>query len=118
MTPKRSIKELCVLGVNVKRLRDARDWTLVELAARSGLAASYISGIERAKMENPSLYELDSIAVALGASLRELFIDTEDPPDKADILALWEGLDERGREMTRELMRAWRLKQLVDGTLQ
>ena len=115
MTQKRSIKELCVLGVNVKRLRDARDWNLVELAARSGCAPSYISSIERAKMENPSLYALESIAVALETSLRDLFTGTGNPPDEAEVLGLWEGLDERNRETARELMQAFRLKQLVDG---
>lgn len=87
------------------------------LARAAGFAPSYISNLEGGKVPNPSLQALDSIAGALGVSLRELFSGAGDPPDKADILALWEGLAERGREMTRELMRAWRLRQLVEGRL-
>jgi len=56
------------LGLNVQRLRRAKGWSQEELADRSGLHRTYISGIERG-IRNPTLTILDKLARALGADI-------------------------------------------------
>jgi transcriptional regulator with XRE-family HTH domain len=52
-------------------LRAKKGWSQEELADRSGLHRTYISGVERA-VRNPTVTVLDKIAVALGAPIAEL----------------------------------------------
>ncbi len=72
-----------VLGPHVKRLRLASGFTLEELAKRSGLDASYISKIERAKFPSPRVETLEKLAEALSVpvsafmALRVSLADTE-----------------------------------------
>jgi transcriptional regulator with XRE-family HTH domain len=115
MSEERDIRELRAVAENVKRLREAQGWSMSKLARAAGLVPSYISNIEALKAPNPSLQVLDAIARTLGVSLRELLNSVPGPADELEVRGLWEGLDERGREMAGEMMRAWRLKQLVDG---
>ena len=115
MTQERDIKELAAVAKNVTKLREERGWSKSKLAREAGLAASYISNLEGGKVPNPSLQALDAIASALGVSLPELFVGAGDSHGEARLHSLWDGLDERHREMTVELMTAWRLKQLVEG---
>jgi len=116
MTQERNSEELRSVARNVRRFRQAKDWSMSGLAEHAGLAASYISNLENGKVPNPSLDALGAIAAALGSSLRELFIRGEDPPDLAELQGLWENLDEQGRDAARLMMSAWRLR-LVAGEL-
>lgn len=68
------------VGLNVQRIRRACGWSQEELAFRSGLHRTYISGIERGA-RNPTVTVLKELADALGvtpAALVEL-----DPPAAA-----------------------------------
>jgi transcriptional regulator with XRE-family HTH domain len=57
----------------VRRSRDLRGWSQERLAAEAGeLRQSLISDIERGKA-NPTLITLESIAGALGVTVRDLF---------------------------------------------
>ena len=56
---------------NMKRLRNEKDWSQEELAERSGLHRTYISGVERG-VRNPTLTVLEKIATALKVTLAEL----------------------------------------------
>lgn len=56
-----------LLGCEVRRLRIERGLTLTNLAASTGLSASYLSEIERGK-KTPSLTALDRLADGLGAT--------------------------------------------------
>ena len=56
---------------NMKRLRNEKDWSQEELAERSGLHRTYISGVERG-VRNPTLTVIDKIATALNVRLAEL----------------------------------------------
>ena len=56
---------------NMKRLRDENNWSQEELADRSGLHRTYISGVERG-VRNPTLTVLDKIATALNVTPAEL----------------------------------------------
>lgn len=60
------------LGQNVQRLRREKDWSQEELADRTGLHRTYVSGIERG-IRNPTATVLEKLARGLGCSIGELF---------------------------------------------
>lgn len=62
-----------IVGRNVRRLRDAREWTQEELAHRSNIDVGYLGKIEGGK-KNPSLKKLISLADGLEVDL-SLFFD-------------------------------------------
>lgn len=95
-----------LLGVRVRRLRDAKGQTQNELAANAGVSLKHLGEIERGR-GNPSLKSLQGLAEALGISLSELF-DTEqekksDETLKAEIIAR---LDTAQEDVLRVLHRA------------
>lgn len=53
------------VGLNVRQAREARGWSQEELADRSGLHRTYVSGVERG-VRNPTVTVLEKLAVALG----------------------------------------------------
>ena len=55
-------------GLNVRRIREERAWSQEELADRSGLHRTYISGVERG-VRNPTITVAAKIASALGVTL-------------------------------------------------
>ena len=59
------------VGEHLRRLRKKRGQSLRELAAKTGLSASYISAIERS-LSNPSVASLQKLAAALDANLPKL----------------------------------------------
>ena len=63
---------------NMQALRRERGWSQEELAERTGLHRTYVSGVERG-VRNPTLSVLDRIATALGVSIGRL----TDPLDSA-----------------------------------
>jgi transcriptional regulator with XRE-family HTH domain len=64
--------ELAGLGARIHSLRGQQEWTLEDLAARSGLSKSYLSRIEEGDRQ-PSIAALLSLAQAFGVSLAGLF---------------------------------------------
>lgn len=58
------------LGARLRALREARGWTLADLAERAGFGAAYLSEIERGRKNVPFL-SLSVIASALGLPLDE-----------------------------------------------
>jgi transcriptional regulator with XRE-family HTH domain len=68
--PKRNAV-LTVLGLNVRRRREARKLTQEALAERAGLDPTYISGIERG-VRNPSILSIARLAKALDTSVSAL----------------------------------------------
>jgi transcriptional regulator with XRE-family HTH domain len=68
--PKRNAV-LTVLGLNVRRRREARKLTQEALAERAGLDPTYISGIERG-VRNPSILSIGRLAKALDTSVSAL----------------------------------------------
>jgi transcriptional regulator with XRE-family HTH domain len=59
------------VGQNVQRLRLAKGWSQEELADRSGLHRTYVSGVERG-VRNPTVTVLEKLASALGAKVGDL----------------------------------------------
>ena len=63
---------LKTIGKTIKKVRLARGWSQMYLAAEASLDKSYIGAIERAEV-NPSIKKIARIADALGVSLGEFF---------------------------------------------
>lgn len=59
------------LAANIRKRRLALGWSQEELADRTGVHRTYLSGLERAA-RNPSLDVLERIAAALQVPLGEL----------------------------------------------
>ena len=62
---------LAALGRNVRRERDAKQFTQEKLAEKSGLDPTYISDIERG-LRNPGIKNVAKLAKALGLTTAEL----------------------------------------------
>ena len=62
---------LAAFGSNVRKAREAKDFTQEQLAEKADLDQTYISGIERG-LRNPSIISVVRIAKALGSSTAEL----------------------------------------------
>ncbi|WP_121610035.1 XRE family transcriptional regulator [Mesobacillus foraminis] len=60
------------VGQQIKRLRIQKEYSITELAEKSGVSKSYLSYIERGIQENPSLHVLSRLANTLGVSPEEL----------------------------------------------
>lgn len=59
------------IGLNLQRLRRARDLSQEELAHRANIHQTYLSGVEQGK-RNPSVMVLHRIAEALGVDIEDL----------------------------------------------
>ena len=62
---------LNALGQNVRRAREAKEFTQEKLAEKASLDPTYISGIERG-LRNPGIKNVAKLARALGLSTSEL----------------------------------------------
>jgi transcriptional regulator with XRE-family HTH domain len=60
------------LGLTIRRLRESRQLSLKEVAARSGLTQSFLSQVER-NLTSPSVASLRRVAQAFGVPLTALF---------------------------------------------
>lgn len=65
------------LGLRVRQLRKARDWTLEQAAAEAGLARSTLSKIENGQM-SPTYDALKKLATGLAISIPQLFTPPQD----------------------------------------
>ena len=63
------------LGPNVQRPRREKGWSQEELAERSGLHRTYVSGVERG-VRNPTITVVDKLASTLGEKAGVLLGDT------------------------------------------
>lgn len=73
-----SAEALWLLGSNLKRLREARGYSQMELGRRSGVDNNQISQIEQ-EQGNASIALLDALAKGLDCSLQDLFIPIREP---------------------------------------
>jgi transcriptional regulator with XRE-family HTH domain len=73
------------VGSRIRQLRQAKDLSARDLAARAGLTASYISRIENAKV-SPTVATLGKVVQAMGETFASLFGDAqaEGPVVRAD----------------------------------
>src|SRR5258708_35902526 len=68
------------LGTTIRRLREARQLSLKEVAERSGLTPSFLSQVER-NLTSPSVASLRNVAQAFGVPLTALFQGPMSPED-------------------------------------
>jgi transcriptional regulator with XRE-family HTH domain len=61
-----------IIGRNVKRIRESKDWSQCKLSEESGLHYTYISGIERG-IRNPTVEIIFRISLALNIKPSKLF---------------------------------------------
>lgn len=92
------------IGKEIRRRRKALDWTLEDLAHRSGLSPRYISTLENDKRD-PSLSTIDAVAKALGADPGELLGAKGVPPGVLEAARLLHGLPTESQEAVLRLMR-------------
>lgn len=69
------------IGRRVKELREARGWTLGQLAVYSKVSTAYISRLEGGLVPRPSAMMLNRLAGALGVGLTYL-LTGERPPEE------------------------------------
>ena len=98
--------------LEVKRLRQKREWNQTELAYHAGLAPSVISQIENGKRD-PSSRTLRKLAEALGVEVGDLFPKGQAPlPSledaarseafESDLAVLYRGLARRGHQILQQ----------------
>jgi len=63
-----------ITGVRLRQLRRERGWTLADVAARTGLAVSTLSKVERGRM-SLAYDKFGILAATLGLNIAELFAD-------------------------------------------
>jgi len=68
------------LGMTIRRLRESRQLSLKEVAARSGLTQSFLSQVER-NLTSPSVASLRKVAQAFGVPLAAFFQGPTMPED-------------------------------------
>lgn len=70
-----------LLGQRISHERQRRGWTRSDLARKAGIDPSYVTRIEEAKFQHPSIGKVQSLANALNVPMSTL---TEPPPDPDD----------------------------------
>ena len=84
-------------------LRESNKMTVRELAAKSKLSPSYISGIENNKA-NPTIDKLKKIADALNVPVKTLIVGEEIEGDNKDLLFKISKLDSNDKEMIKKMI--------------
>lgn len=87
---------------NLRRLRTARDLSVVELGQRSGVARATLTALEAGK-GNPTLDTLYALATALDASLADLIADVC-PPTRPTVVRAHEGPQVSGTAVDARLL--------------
>ena len=81
-----------ILAGNLRMEREARGWTLAELAARSGVSRAMLSKIERCEA-SPTAALLGRLSAAFGLTMSQLFARIEGQPGgqvaRADQQPVW-----------------------------
>ena len=95
-----------LLGLRIRRLRDAKGHTQSELAEIAGVSPKHLGELERGR-GNPSLKNLQGVAMALGLSLDELFdVEQEAKSDNALRAEIIKRLETAEPEVLRIIHRA------------
>ncbi|MEW5595572.1 helix-turn-helix domain-containing protein [Peribacillus frigoritolerans] len=84
-----------MIGYRVKSLREERKMSISELSAKSGVAKSYISSLERNLQTNPTILVLEKIARILCIKVDALLKEQAD-----------KDIDEEWMKIMQDVMRA------------
>ncbi|MCT1391458.1 helix-turn-helix domain-containing protein [Peribacillus frigoritolerans] len=82
-----------MIGYRVKSLREERKMSISELSAKSGVAKSYISSLERNLQKNPTILVLEKIATILCIKVNALLYEQAE-----------ESIDEEWKEIMQDIM--------------
>lgn len=96
-------KHIQAFGAEVRRRREALEWSLPQLAKRSGLTANYIGAVEMGHRD-PSLSTMQKIAKGFGISLAELLGGHGLSPIALEFLRLNEGVQPDVQEAVEKLL--------------
>ncbi|MDL2267819.1 helix-turn-helix domain-containing protein [Desulfovibrio sp. OttesenSCG-928-G15] len=95
-----------LLGIRLKKLREAREQTQNDLAALANISLKNLGELERGR-GNPSLKSLTSLAEVLNVSLAELFdFDQEDKSESVMREEILVRLQHTGPDVVRLVHRA------------
>jgi XRE family transcriptional regulator, master regulator for biofilm formation len=87
-----------MVGDKIKRMREKRGLSIIELSTKSGISKSYLSSIERGIQKNPSIQILDKLSYALGVSLNHVLSNKTELDDdwmKLVKMAIEEGVSKK-----------------------
>ncbi len=93
--------DLKKLGHKIRFLRQGKEWTLSDLADKSGITKAYLSDLENGVAGKPNIQYMFAIATALGVTLDELLSETSPkmPKSKKQQAPLPPGLKELQQEL-------------------
>ena len=96
----------------IKQLMDQRQWTLYELARRSGLAQTTLANMWRRNNE-PSIPSLRLICNAFGITLAQFFAEEDGRPvelndEQRNLLQHWSTLSSNQKTLITQLMEEMR----------
>ncbi|WMX54290.1 helix-turn-helix domain-containing protein [Peribacillus sp. R9-11] len=84
-----------MIGYRVKMLREEKKMSISELSAKSGVAKSYISSLERNLQTNPTILVLEKIASILCITVDALLYEQVD-----------HSMDDEWKEIMKDIMRS------------
>ena len=85
------------------------NWSLEDLAAKSGLSPRYLSSVER-ELRDPSLSTIEAVSRALGVEPAELFGSKALPSASIEAARLFTALSEDAQQTIVSLMRMLKRK--------
>lgn len=80
-----SAPNVATLGERIRDCRQARGWTVEELALKAKVSKGFLSDLERNKQKNPGIHYLRSIAGALDVSIHYLTTGRTGAPSATEI---------------------------------
>ncbi|MEC0275505.1 helix-turn-helix domain-containing protein [Peribacillus frigoritolerans] len=92
-----------MIGYRVKSLREERKMSITELSAKSGVAKSYISSLERNLQTNPTILVLEKIARILCIKVDALLNEQADKSMDEEWMEIMQ--DVMGSGISKEEMR-------------
>ena len=100
-----------VLGANVRRLREERDWTQEELGVKVGIGRGAVSDIERSVVD-PAFGTVQAIADVMDVRICELTgsphpVQPQLGPDALQIAEVFESLGDLDRLAVKQLFAAF-----------
>lgn len=96
----------------VEEIRNAKGWTIYELAKRAGISEASIHNW-RDRKSSPSLYLLESISDAFGISILQLFVNEEEiaalTEEQQSLVKRWTSLKDHQKRALLEMIKAFEL---------
>lgn len=92
---------------NLKRLREARNWSQTHLEQSSGISRAQISRLESEADSNPTISTLVALATALGVTVDELVFGEENNKNISYLVRAIDELKDEEKNTARQMLRGW-----------